>query len=67
MTFQIIINNIIVCIVIGLMILISHKGLSKKMDKMDEKYVRMDEKCERINLKLDSLHQELILLRKDMK
>lgn len=57
---QVIINNMPVFLVVGIMILMSHNGLSKRMDKMDEKY-------ERVNQRLDNLYSELISLRKEIK
>ena len=57
---QLVVNNLPVFLVVGIMIWLSHNSLSKRMDKMDEKY-------ERINQILDSLYSELILLRKEIK
>lgn len=64
---QTIISNLPVFLVVGIMILMSHNGLSKRMDKMDEKYDKMDEKYDRVNQRLDNLYNELISLRKEIK
>jgi hypothetical protein len=57
---QVIVNDIPVFLIVGIMIWLSHNGLSKKMDKMDKKY-------ERVNQRLDNLYSELISLRKEIK